>query len=388
MLQRIVICTYAFLLIIALSGCKGKIEPGNSEEKKDAAVKAVVLDAQIINQPFLYETTGTVHAKTESTLSSKLLAEIKKINVKEGDLINKGDMLVLLDDSQVKAQLQQAEQAREEALNAHAAAVSGADSARAAAKLAGDTYKRYLDLYNDKALSKQEFEDIETKNSQAKAGLLQAEAMVQAASNRIKQADAAVLSARSFDKDSVIYAPYNGLVTAKMMEPGDLASPGAPILGVEETQSYYVEFVIPEAHAKRIGMGKKVSIVIPAANDLLLEGTVYTTAQAADSNTRSFMFKASFPLNKSVRSGVYAKVSVPIGDVNILSIPSSALIYQGQLTGIYIVDNQNIARFRVIRTGKVFEKSTEVLSGLNPKDRYISNPTVDIKDGVKVEASV
>jgi RND family efflux transporter MFP subunit len=377
-----------FLLIITLSGCKEKIEPGNSSEKKDAAVKAVVMEAQIINQPLLYEATGTIHAKTESTLSSKLLAEIKKINVKEGDLIKKGDALVLLDNSQVKPKLQQAEQAREETLNAHAAALSGADSAKTAAKLADDTYKRYFNLYNNKTVSKQEFEDIETKNSQAKAALLQAEAMVQAAGNRIKQAEAELLSARSFNRDSIIYAPYNGIVTAKMMDHGDLASPGAPILGVEETQDYYVEFVIPEAHAKNIGIGIKVSIVIPPLNDLLLEGTIYTTAPSADFKTRSFMFKASFPLNKSVRSGMYAKTLIPIGEVSILSIPSSALIYQGQLTGIYIVDDQNIARFRVIRTGKHFNKLIEVLSGLNPKDRYILNATTNITDGVKVDASI
>ncbi len=387
MLQKIAKYSLIVLLIAALSGCKGKIEPGTAKEENEAAVKTVVQEAQLVNQPLLYETTGTVHAKTESILASKLLAAVKKINVKEGDLIKKGDALVFLDDSQVKAQLQQAEQAREEAIKAHEAAISGADSARAAAKLADDTYKRYLNLFNDKALSRQEIEDIETKNSQANAALLQAEAMVQASGHRVKQTEAALLSARSFDRDSVIYAPYNGLVTAKMVESGDLASPGTPILGVEETQAYYVEFVIPEAHAKNIVMGKKVNIVISALNDLLLEGTIYTTVPAADFNTRSFMLKASFSLNKSVRSGMYAKVLIPIGNINMLSVPSSALIYQGQLTGIYIIDGQNIARFRVIRTGKIFDKSIEVLSGLKPKDRYIPNPAINIKDGVKVEAS-
>ncbi|MBU1052732.1 MAG: efflux RND transporter periplasmic adaptor subunit [Proteobacteria bacterium] len=387
MMQRIVICCLLFLSVIALSGCKEKIEPGTTEEKSAAIVKAAVLEAKVVNQPLLYETTGTIHAKTESILSSKLLAEIKKINVKEGDTIKKGDVLVLLDNSQVKAQLQQARQAKKEALNAYDAAASGVDSARAAAKLASDTYKRFLNLYNDNAISKQNFEDIETKNIQAKAALLQSEAMVQAAGNRIKQAEAALLSAKSYDKDSVIYAPYDGLVTAKMVEPGDLASPGAPIIGVEETKGYYAEFVVPEAQVKTVGMGTKVSIVIPALNDLLLEGTIYTVSQAADSNTRSFMFKASFTSDQSVRSGLYVKVLIPIGKKDILSVPSSSLIYQGQLTGIYILDDQNIARFRVIRTGRTFDKSIEVLSGLNPKDRYISNPDVNIKDGVKVEAS-
>lgn len=387
MLQKTPILSFIFLLIINLSGCNDKIEPGTTEVKNIATVKAAVLYAKVVNQPLLYETTGTIHAKTESILSSKLLAEIKKINVKEGDIIKKGDVLVLLDNSQVKAQLKQAQQAKEEALNAYDAAVSGADSARAAAKLAGDTYKRFFNLYNDNAISKQDFENIETKNSQAKAALLQAEAMVQAAQNRIEQAQAAVLSAKSFDKDSVIYAPYDGIVTAKMVEPGDLASPGKPILGVEETHGYYVEFVVPEAHAKNIVIGTKVSTVIPALNDLLLEGAIYTTTPAADYNTRSFMFKASFSSDESIRSGLYAKVLIPIGEKNILSIPSSSLIYQGQLTGIYILDDKNIARFRVIRTGRPFAESIEVLSGLNPEDRYISNPDVNIKDGAKVEAS-
>lgn len=385
MLQRTAIISM-ILTIIALPGCSGKIEPGTTGESSSGVVKTQVSVAQIEKHPLLYETMGTVHAIAASTLSSKLMAAVKAINVKEGYFVKKGDVLVLLDNSQVGAQLQQAEEAAAEAVKAQAAAVSGADSARAAAELAGATYRRYLNLLKKESASRQEFEEIEARNRQAEAGRLQAEAMVQAASHRVKQAEAALSSAKSFNKDSVIYAPYDGIITAKMAEPGDLASPGRPIIGIEGIEGSYIELVIPETYVKTTGIGKEVGVTIPALNDLLLEGRVTTMVPAADSKTRSFMIKVTFPVNKNVRSGMYARVQIPSGEISVLSVPSSALVRHGQLTGVFVVDGEKKARFRLVRTGKSFGKSFEILSGLKPGDRFLSNPPANTADGMRVEA--
>lgn len=387
MLQRTASKLIIFLMVVAFSGCSGKIEPGNSKEEMSGVIKTQVSEARIEKQPLLFEAMGTVRAIKASTLSSKLMAVVKAINVGEGDFVKKGEILVLLDNTQTGAQLNQAEEAAEEAGRAYYAARSGADSARASAKLAGATYRRYQSLLKEESASRQEFEEAEARNSQAEASLSQAEAMVQAAGHRVKQAEAAVSYAKTFNRDSAIYAPYNGFITAKMAEPGDLASPGMPVLGIEGTEGRYIELVIPEAHINNAELGRKVGISVPASNNLLLEGKIAAIAPAADTKTRSFLIKVSLPADVSIHSGMYARVQIPEGDINVLSVPSSALVYQGQLTGIFIVDGEKKARFRLVRTGRAFGKLMEILSGLKPGDRYLLNPPPNLSDGMRVEAS-
>jgi multidrug efflux pump subunit AcrA (membrane-fusion protein) len=160
-----------------------------------------------------------------------------------------------------------------------------------------------------------------------------------------------------------------------------------PVLGIEGTEGSYIELVIPEAHVKNAGIGKKVGITVPASNDLLLEGKITAIAPAADAKTRSFLIKVSLPAGENIHSGMYARVQIPSGEISVLSVPSSALVYQGQLTGLFIVDGEKKARFRLVRTGKSFGKSLEILSGLKPGDRYLLNPPPNTSDGMRVEAS-
>jgi RND family efflux transporter MFP subunit len=389
MLQRLFIHAATAILILAFvfSGCGDKIEPGNAKKEGAASVKTHIAEAQPTSMPLFYEAMGTVHAKTAGTLSSKLMGTIRAVKVKEGDFVKKGDILVLIDDSQVNAQLAQAEEAKAGAQKEYAASVSAADSARAASKLAGATYDRYLNLVREESASRQEFDEVEARKRQADAALSQAESMVQASDHRIKQAEATLVSAKSFKKDSVITAPYDAIITAKMVEAGDLASPGSPLLNIEGREGLYIELVVPESRVQNAGVGKMVNIIIPAINDLSVEGVIGALVTAADSRTRSFLVKINFKAQDNIHSGMYARVRIPSEEAEMLLIPSSALVYQGQLTGIYIVDDEKKARFRLIRTGKSFDKSVEILSGLKPGDRYLPDPPPNIADGMSVEAA-
>ena len=153
-----------YLYVIMLSfmvlilGCGDKIEPGTTREVEKKVIKTAVITAAVIQQPFIYEAVGTVQARTSSTLSSKLMGAVKAINVREGDLVKKGDLLVMIDDRQVSAQLRKAEAALAEAKRAEISAKSAWDAAKAGAELAGATYKRYLQLMEEESASKQEFD--------------------------------------------------------------------------------------------------------------------------------------------------------------------------------------------------------------------------------------
>ena len=121
-------------------------------------------------------------------------------------------------------------------------------------------------------------------------------------------------------------------------------------------------------------------------NDLSLEGVISALVTAADSKTRSFLVKINFKTQDNIHTGMYARVQIPSEEVRMLLIPSSALVNQGQLTGIYVIDDDKKAHYRIIRTGKSFDKSVEILSGLKPGDRYLPDPPPNMADGMSVEA--
>jgi len=387
-MDRKTLLRFSLLLWMGLvMGCGEKIEPGTSEPASEKAIKVVVATAEASSQPFVYEALGTVAAQTASTLSGKIMGTIKAVNIQEGDSVKQGDVLVVIDERQVNAQLRQAEAVLAETQKAEAAAVSARNVATAGAQLAEATYNRYQRLIQEESATRQEFEEVEARYRQSQASLAQAEAMVAAARSRIEQAKAAVVASSVTQRDATILAPYDGTVTAKMIEVGDLASPGIPFLSLEKTGVYQVDLVLPEHHIHAVRLDQKLDVTIPALENLQLSGTVKTIAPTADQKSRSFMIKAVLSESPLIRSGMFARVTLPIGEGGMVLIPSSAVIYQGQLTGFFQLDEKNIARFRLMRIGRVFGDRLEVISGLKPGTRYVVVPPPELKDGTPVEAS-
>ena len=391
MLRKKKMISFSLLLAgvtsLLLSGCGDKIEPGRVTPEKASPVKAHVATAVVRNQPFVYDAVGTVHARTASTLSAKLMGTVRAVHVKEGDVIKKGDVLVEIDARQVSAQLRKAQAALAEARQAEASARSARDAARAGEQLARATYQRYLELMKQDSASQQEFDEIEARYRRARSALAQTTAMLAAAGSRVQQAEAAVAAARVSKKDVVITAPYDGKVTAKMVSVGDLASPGTPLLTLEKTGLYCVDLVLPERHIQSVHLDQTVRVTIPALAGLELSGRVGRIVPAADQKTRSFLVKVALPEQPSVRSGMFARVAIPIGDAGMLLIPASAIVRRGQLTGIFMVDDNQTARFRLIRTGRTFGDTVEVISGLKAGQRYVVSPPPKLVDGVRVEVA-
>jgi len=197
------------LFITFLVSCGDKIEPGTTEKKEALAVKVSLAVAELTQQPFLYEAVGTVTARTASTVSSKLMGVIQAVHVREGDLVKKGDLLVTIDQREVTAHLAKA---------------------HARAEVAAKEYKRFQQLLETQSASQQEFERAEAQ---------------------YRQAQAAVAAAMVSSKDAQVRAPYDGRVVAKMVNSGDLASPGTPFLSLEQEGLYCTDLVLPERTSSR-----------------------------------------------------------------------------------------------------------------------------------------
>jgi len=360
-----------FTVVFLLMGCGEKIEPGNVKTSIKEHVKATVVSAKIIRQPSIYESVGTVSAKIVSTISSKLMGAVKEVFVREGDNVKTGDRLAIIDDRQTAAMLRQAKAALAEARRAETGAGAGAELARA-------TYTRYQNLMKDESASLQEFDEIKSRYQQAQAGLA-------AAKQRVKQAEASLSSAAASANDAVIVSPYDGTIRAKMIDVGDLATPGKPLFTLETTGNYIVDLLLPEQYIHAVGLDQEVTVTVSALNNKAFTGSVQEIFPAADAKSRSFLVKVRIPADKALRSGMFARVSIPVGESGLLFIPLTAVIHSGQLTGIYIVDNSQTAKFRLIRTGRTFGESIEVLSGLKEGDRYVTAPPPTLINGMKVE---
>jgi len=384
-LHQLGFISLAFLILFPF-GCGDKIEPGNEKRSEGPLVKVKVAIARTTSQPLTYEAVGTVQPVTTSTLASKLMGTVKEIRVQEGDQVKQGETLVVIDKRQVSAQLRQAQAALDEARRAEAAAVSARDAAVAGAQLARATYERYLSLIKEESASRQEFDEVEARHRQAQASFKQAEQMMAAARYRVQQAEAAVSVAGVASDDAFILAPYDGIVTGKTSEVGDLATPGTPFLTLESTGSYRVDVVLPEAYFNAIRLKQAVIIRIPALGDQPLEGIVETIVPAADQSSRSFLVKIGLPVDKAIRSGMFARVVVKTGAERLMLISASAVVPQGQLTGIFIVDDNQIARFRLLRTGRRIDDSVEIITGLEEGQGFVVTPPPTLVDGARVEA--
>jgi RND family efflux transporter MFP subunit len=383
--QKMAFIAVALLMPLA-SGCGDKIEPGNAGRPEVPVVKVPVATARTTHQALSYEAVGTVQPITTSTLASKLMGMVKEIRVHEGDRVRQGQTLVVIDKRQVSAQLQQAQAALDGARRAEAAAAAARDTAATAAQLADATYARYLSLIKEDSASRQEFDEVEARHRQARSALRQAEQMLAVARFRVQQAEAAVSAAGVSSDDAAIVAPYDGIVAAKMSAVGDLATPGTPFLTLESTDGYRVEVALPEIYFSAVQRRQTVGVRITAIGDRLLEGSVETVSPAADPGSRSFLVKIRLAADGAVRSGMFARVFFDTGEEQLVRIPVSAVVPQGQLTGIFIVDDDQIARFRLIRTGRRFDDGVEVITGLDDGQRFVVQPPPTLVDGARVEA--
>ncbi|MGA8181296.1 MAG: efflux RND transporter periplasmic adaptor subunit [Desulfobacterales bacterium] len=364
-------CFVIFLAGFLFMGCGEKIEPGNVKASNKGSVKAAVVSVQIIRHPAIYESVGTISAKTVSTISSQVMGSVKKVFVREGDIVKKGDRLATIDNRQAAAMLRQAKAGLGAARRAETSADAGAELATA-------TYNRYRNLIKDESASPQEFDEIKSRYQQAQAGL-------SAAKERVKEAEAAVSLALVKAKDTVILAPYDGIIRAKMVDVGDMAAPDSPMFSMENKNAFVADLVLPEQYIHTVDLDQKVAVAVSALGNKTYTGRVQDIFPAADTKSRSFLIKVRLPVDRALRSGMFARGSIPIGSSDLLLIPITAVIHSGQLTGLYVVDNTQIAKFRLIRTGRTFGKSVEVLSGLKEGDRYVANPPVNLTNGMKVE---
>ena len=333
------------LYALGVIGGGEKVEPGTTAQKLSplpAGAKTMTVGRELSEN--IMSWPGTIRSRTIAKIAPKLNARILEVTVNAGDAVKKGDVIARLDEQAMRASYQEA------------LAVLNAAQAQANQAIADE--KRIKELYSKEAATRQNYDAVVAKANTARA--------------TIKQAASAVKQIKVNLGENVLVAPFDGIISERLKEPGDMGLPNDPIVILQKPDDLRMEAAIPTSCAKRITLGMQVDIRIDTLNKKIT-GTIDEIVPEIDPVTRTQLVKAALPSSEGLIPGLFAWMEQSCEkDQDVILIPVSAVLHYGQLEAVKIVQNKHVYT-RHIRTGKQRANKVEVLSGLREGESIVIN---------------
>jgi RND family efflux transporter MFP subunit len=332
--------TLALAGLVTLVACGGKGPTAGASQLPPLASITVQPERTPLERPV----DGVIEAVNQATVSAQTTGRVAAILVDVNDFVPAGAVIIRLRGTEQRAGLQQSEAALAEA--------------RARNEEALTNFQRIADMYQGRVVSKAQYE--------------QALANRDAAAARLIAAEAALTGAREGVGYTEITAPYAGVVTKRLVEVGELVTPGRPLMTGLSLRDLRVSLNVPQsvvAAVRRIG---KAAIY---AGDRRVEASRITIFPEAAAPSSTFRARIELPPNAAELSpGMYVKVGLVVGDAERLLVPRSALVERSEVTAVYVVDGQNRTELRYVRTGHAFGDRIEILAGLSAGERVATDP--------------
>lgn len=322
--------------LLALSGCGRHETAAPPPALPTIAVRTA--EVRAVTQVRQQEVSGTVRPVDRATLSPKIMGTITRVDAVLGQTVTAGQLLVEITAAEISAKVTQT------------------DAALAQVN---------RDLARETQLLAQGASTTET---------------VRNLEDRQRMLTAARAEARTFLDYTRVTAPFDGVITRKLVNAGDLAAPGQPLFEMEATGAYRVEVELPESLATLV-LGDTLDIRL---DDRVVTGRLAELSPAADATSRTVLAKFDLPAGTAVRSGQYARVAVPTETATALLVPADAVTLFGQMQRVFVVADGHAA-LRLVRTGAAHPGNIEILAGLNPGETVVVAPPALLRDGQPVE---
>jgi RND family efflux transporter MFP subunit len=339
--------------------------------------------AETTNVPAQFEAGGVVRARLVASIASRVLAPVADVRVRPGARVRRGAPLVTLDVRELQAQADRATAALAAADQSVRAAESERQGADAGLVLASATFDRINGLYAKRSATGQEFDE-------STAALQTARARASSAAARVAEAQSALVASRSAASAAAITAayatiaaPFDGVITDRFVDPGAMASPGTPLLTLEDPTSCRLEVRLDEARATRIAVGRTAEIQLESA-DMWTPGKVAELSRI-DPASHGFVVKIDMPPSAGCRSGAFGRARFSLASRAAVTAPSSSVVRRGQMTLVFAVDRDGLARLRPVSTGTASGGRIEILAGVEAGDELVLDPPVTLSDGVRVK---
>lgn len=341
--------------------------------------------------PLLIEQVGTVRALSEAQVSSRIMAQVRKILVREGDLVHAGEgkdgpptVLAVLDDTEIRARLAQAESqvaAAERGVEIARARLTSTraqvESARANRDWVASDYRRTEELHRDRAATGQQLEHARAQRDMVEAQLRALLKEAQAAESEIgrslaqkQQAESAWREAQAMLDYTVIRAPFSGKVIRKTVEVGDMAKPGQPLFIIDSPLQPELHVHLSESILPHLSVGQELRVTIDALRRPL-SGRLREIQPWADPATRTLLAKVSLPPDRELVNGMFGTVHIPRGTYGSLVIPKAAVQEAGQLPLVTVLHPTRGRERRFVTLGPEHEELVEILSGLDEDEEVV-----------------
>ena len=374
----------ALIATLFLSSCGTPREA--TPDEGDAPIPVAVAPVTMAEIADTFEAGGIVQAQTTATITARILAPVREVRAAPGDRVRAGQLLVVLDGRDLAAYAQGARAAAAAADQAATAAVSEQQAADSALTLARTTHERLLELHAKRSATDQELDEATAVLRAAEAHVAGAAARVQASRSEVERARARSEAAGTTESFAQITAPFDGVVTDKMVEPGNMAAPGTPLMRLEDTHAFRLDVRVDESRIGYVSPGTAVPVSLDSGTGgttTTVEGTVAEIGRAIDADARAFLVKIALPEIAppgagTLRSGRFGRAHFSGLARRALTVPADALVHHGQVTSVFVVEN-GVARVRLVNVS-----GTEVLAGLSEAEVVIVGAPPAVTDGSRV----
>ena len=367
--------------VLLLTSCGS--EPARRAAQPQAppvAVRVAAVNTQ--DWPASYEATGTVRARTTATISSKVMGYVQQVNVQVGDHVRQGQALITLDARDLDVNLRRAEAGGAEGQSAIPELENATAAAKANLDLAQTTFQRMQELAAKKSISNQELDEASARLKAAQANYEMMRSRRAQITSKAAVVEQEVRAAGIMRDYARLAAPFNGVVITRTVEPGNLATPGAPLLTIEQDGLYRLEASVDESKLASVRVGQAVEAVLEA--DRKLNARVSEIVPSVDSASRTYIVKLDLPATPNLRTGMFGRAVFPLGMQKVVAVPLAALMERGQLQSVFVVED-DAAHTRLVTTGRRNNDAVEVLSGLNAGEKVVLPVPVGLQDGARVE---
>jgi len=330
----IITITGLLLMIAWMAGAfNEKLAPGNITAEYTGEKDVFSVEKQ---EHLIFESVpASIEAKQSTIISSRILARIKKVHVRAGDMVEQGQILVELEQTDLLSRVLQAD-----------AAIQSVNARMIEAEKA---FTRAKDLTVKGLLAQADLDKAQANRDALVADLV-----------RTKQALEEANISLGFAK---VIAPISGRIVDRFAEPGDTAQPGVPLLSLYNPLSLRVEAYVREQLVLSLNNAQSLDVVIPALQ-VKLSSNIEELVPAGSTGSRSFLVKSRLLNSQNLLPGMYAQLRVPAGKANVLLVPDDRVAKVGQLDIVWVL-NKDVVERRFVRVGKAFPGAmVEIVSGL------------------------
>lgn len=357
------------LMAALLAGCGAK-EADRGKGPAQALVTGVTVQrVESATIPEELEVLGTVRAKNGAAIAARIAGTVTGVRVKAGDRVSRGQLLLEIEAVEGMAGAAAATASVTEAQQ-------GLEEARSRRDLARVTFGRFEKLFQEQAVTRQEFDVRRTELAVADQGVAQAEARLARAREESKAAASVAGHGR-------VTSPLSGVVTARPAEVGMTVFPGTLLVTVEEGGEYRLEANAPESLLRQVKPGDTVRVAIEGSG-APAPGRVVEVVPSVDPASRTFPVKIAISVS-GVTSGAYGRAWFATGSRTGIMVPPSAVFERGALTAVWVVAPDRTSRMRLVKTGRRTTDTVEILAGLSVGEQVVVAGGEKVTDGVKVQ---